>query len=860
MRALVLAVVLMVHVASDETRARVEEIYRQHNPEKLSDVPNILAKYKDKPELLLRRLAHRYSLPTPTNKPTDKQTPMTAEATTGKRGLQNKMDVFFRTLDDEMVQMQQAGQIFPALRLIQDVEAEVKRRVLNAQTRVRMAELVSASAEVTDDAAGHVHKHCQDGMTNHLESDVDCGGGICERCTGGQVCMLDSDCQSGACEGSVCKAPKPTGNNQSSAKEVLDLMEQNAQLMEELIEVKQKMLQLKQERELTENENKKMRQFEREAEEEAELSDYDDVDYADVDGPQPTDTANQTINAEMNTASGNDSAAAVTDTNTHTRTGASTGEQAPVAPAEEDDWGSECAVDAGPGSCACEELDVTTLSAGRWNKEYLGKRPVLIRFPEGASSWTDPSLWEFQRLRQRYGSLDVMAGYSDLLVKNRGRGYNMMRLRDYIDYHIMPSLAAATNNLVKGGGNSSAGMDAVKAAIKSGGFDGNRAVTEKTTGGKKAVTRKRRSQRGGDQDSLYVFDSDFYPDSDLQKSMQQPSFLPSDLETTQTLWFMGKANSSVAFHRHEDSWCGLVHGHKRWWLYPPHKTPPGGPFPSFEQNEWVDSVLPKLTPRHRPLQCEHKAGTILYVPEGWYHAVTNVEPSVAVAHQIKPKLRRGDYMHFHPNWNHFGNKKAQLMESKKRGRKTSAEVDASMMRWLSQFRGIPDSSECERLGCTEPLLLAGRWKSAIGRLNESMQFFDTALKINPLDAITWRYKGMALEQGGGGTEEVLQVYEHAYSVSPKSAEIVESLAQFYDKSIGDTAALEKAVKILNATLAQPKFQELGKSKSRRLKKSGFWRNTIQKLYDMRTSINNDLQYLRKNQCTRFKNGVSQECV
>ena len=40
----------------------------------------------------------------------------------------------------------------------------------------------------------------------------------------------------------------------------------------------------------------------------------------------------------------------------------------------------------------------------------------------------------------------------------------------------------------------------------------------------------------------------------------QPSFLPSDPATTQTLWFVGKPNSSVAFHRHEDSWCALAHG------------------------------------------------------------------------------------------------------------------------------------------------------------------------------------------------------------------------------------------------------------------------------------------------------------
>lgn len=480
------------------------------------------------------------------------------------------------------------------------------------------------------------------------------------------------------------------------------------------------------------------------------------------------------------------------------------------------------------------------------SSENVDCRPVLINFPEGAASWTDPSLWMLNRLRDRYGQVDVMVGYSDLLVKNRGRGYNLMRLRDYIDYHMLTSIST-TNRSVSG----------VKAAIQGGEFDQS-SVQQRGFKFGQRIDLKDAQKDGG----LYVFDSDFYPESDLRESMHQPSFLPSDLETTQTLWFMGKANSSVAFHRHEDSWCGLVQGQKRWWLYPPHMTPPGGPFPSFEQQDWVEKILPILSPRHKPVQCEQKGGQILYVPEGWYHAVTNVQPSVAVAHQIKPKMRRGDHMHFHPNWNHFHNKKAQLREAGRTGRKTLDEQDSAMMRWLSQFRGIPDASVCEDLGCTEAFLLAGRWKAAIGRLSGSMRMFDTALRINPLDAITWRQKGLALEQGKGGGRmaEVQAAYERAHSVSPKSAEIVEALAKFYDKQIGDTDALQKAVEILDTTLEQPKFQVLGKRKGRRLKQSGFWRTTIQKLHDMRKSISGDLAYLRKNQCTRFRNAESQECV
>jgi hypothetical protein len=74
-------------------------------------------------------------------------------------------------------------------------------------------------------------------------------------------------------------------------------------------------------------------------------------------------------------------------------------------------------------------------------------------------------------------------------------------------------------------------------------------------------------------------------------------------------------------------------------------TPPGGFFPSYGQLDWIEKVticyifvcvlvnllfqvLPQLTTNtgdvqgDMPLECVQKAGDILYVPEGWYHAVS----------------------------------------------------------------------------------------------------------------------------------------------------------------------------------------------------------------------------------------------
>jgi hypothetical protein len=45
---------------------------------------------------------------------------------------------------------------------------------------------------------------CGDGVQNGSETDVDCGGGTCSRCAGGESCSVNSDCQTNLCAGGVC--------------------------------------------------------------------------------------------------------------------------------------------------------------------------------------------------------------------------------------------------------------------------------------------------------------------------------------------------------------------------------------------------------------------------------------------------------------------------------------------------------------------------------------------------------------------------------------------------------------------------------------------------------------------------------
>jgi hypothetical protein len=49
---------------------------------------------------------------------------------------------------------------------------------------------------------------CTDSRKNQDETDVDCGGTYCSPCGQGKKCKNDTDCQSGACIGGVCKLCK----------------------------------------------------------------------------------------------------------------------------------------------------------------------------------------------------------------------------------------------------------------------------------------------------------------------------------------------------------------------------------------------------------------------------------------------------------------------------------------------------------------------------------------------------------------------------------------------------------------------------------------------------------------------------
>jgi len=95
--------------------------------------------------------------------------------------------------------------------------------------------------------------------------------------------------------------------------------------------------------------------------------------------------------------------------------------------------------------------------------------------------------------------------------------------------------------------------------------------------------------------------------------------------------------TGVPFHVHGDGFSEVIHGRKRWFLYPPGAEPALPEFagqresffrPDASTLQWVLDVYPRLPPSARPLECVLGPGEALYFPTNWYHATLNLGETV----------------------------------------------------------------------------------------------------------------------------------------------------------------------------------------------------------------------------------------
>lgn len=158
----------------------------------------------------------------------------------------------------------------------------------------------------------------------------------------------------------------------------------------------------------------------------------------------------------------------------------------------------------------------------------------------------------------------------------------------------------------------SPGVRRVKLAAST--FDAHRQLFESGVGSPSTSGRSSSSSSGVDVDA--------------------DSALPPRFDYSRYSFGLGGDRSGVPFHFHGAAIGEVLHGRKRWFLYPPNSNPHGIgesstlPFPHFRpdltQLQWMVDVYPHLAPHELPLQCTLAPEELIYVPGNWYHATINL--------------------------------------------------------------------------------------------------------------------------------------------------------------------------------------------------------------------------------------------
>ncbi|KAL3658618.1 hypothetical protein V7S43_016502 [Phytophthora oleae] len=159
-----------------------------------------------------------------------------------------------------------------------------------------------------------------------------------------------------------------------------------------------------------------------------------------------------------------------------------------------------------------------------------------------------------------------------------------------------------------------------------------------------------------DDSPLYIFDSTFDDHKDTKPLLDDyrvPKYFPEDLfslvgedRRPPYRWFLiGPKRSGTTLHLDPlgtSAWNTLIVGRKRWVLFPPHvpknlvsgKRHVRGDEDDEAVNYFMD-LLPRLKRASPPetLQCiefMQYPGETVFIPGGWWHAVFNVDDTVAV--------------------------------------------------------------------------------------------------------------------------------------------------------------------------------------------------------------------------------------
>ena len=172
---------------------------------------------------------------------------------------------------------------------------------------------------------------------------------------------------------------------------------------------------------------------------------------------------------------------------------------------------------------------------------------------------------------------------------------------------------------------------------------------------------------------------------ELAKDYRVPLMFKSwdnaEQQQSKVTWHMlslGSSRTGLPFHSHGKTWLALLHGSKRWLVYPPGFNAPAEAQARFNPlkpvHAWLEDVYPSLrdlpvagsssAAASRPIECIQRPGDIVYLPDGWAHMTVNVGEAIGVGGQtgltIEERLRVGREAVSLSNDNFDGHKFAAL--------------------------------------------------------------------------------------------------------------------------------------------------------------------------------------------------------
>ncbi|GFO40495.1 bifunctional arginine demethylase and lysyl-hydroxylase jmjd6 [Plakobranchus ocellatus] len=248
----------------------------------------------------------------------------------------------------------------------------------------------------------------------------------------------------------------------------------------------------------------------------------------------------------------------------------------------------------GTDKCTIERVSVRDLTSERFEQEFRFKKSVIVIFPNGAADWTNPEDWSKRGLTKSYSQWTIHSGESLEIVRKGGNAKHVSSFEEYVDNLLM----------------------------------------------------EERSENDTSEPKHYACDRQFFWFSKLGSSLRLPVYFQINTTSDESIFFLGPSLSGVVFHKHSDTWNGVVYGYKRWFLYPNTRTPPGGVYHGYSLMNWVKHVYPNLPEEDKPMECIQAPGEILYLAEGTYHATLNLGDTVAVAIQRKKATVRPEELSY----------------------------------------------------------------------------------------------------------------------------------------------------------------------------------------------------------------------